>query len=718
MKYHGKVVVVKYGGNAMIDDELKKAFAEDIAFLRFAGFKPVVVHGGGPQISTMLDKLGIESEFKGGLRVTTPEAMDVVRMVLVGQVQRELVGLINQHGHIAVGLSGEDAGLFTAKATNTVVDGEEVDLGLVGEVAHVRPEAVEDLVEAGRIPVISSVAPDTDGLVHNVNADTAAAALAVALGAEKLMVLTDVEGLYRDWPDSDDVIQEISPERLAELMPSLDSGMVPKMQACYDAVTGGVPRATVVDGREPHAVLLELFTKEGVGTQVLPGVETRLRKAYASGELKESEHERRPEAATPTSLMNTFGPPKLVLTRGEGPYVWDDAGKQYLDLLGGIAVNSLGHAHPALVGAVTDQLQTLGPRLELLRHRPAGRPSRSACSSSSGLDRLSHRSGQGVLRQLRRRGQRGRAQADPAHRPHPRGRHRGRLPRPHDGLARADRQGGLPRALRAAARRRHLRAVRRRRRARRRRHRRDRRRDPRAAAGRGRRGRAAARLPRPGRARSPASTAPCSGSTRSRPASAAPAPGTPTRTRAVADPIDGVADIVTVAKGLAGGFPIGACLATGEAADLLQPGNHGTTFGGNPVAAAAALAVLDTIEKDGLLEHATEVGRAAARRPGRGRPGHRGPRLRAADRARPDRGRVGRGVRGRPRGRLHREQPDPRAGPAGAAADPHRRAGRLVPGRVAGDPRRGVREHAAMTRHFLRDDDLSPEQQARCSSSR
>jgi acetylglutamate kinase len=286
MKYYGQVVVVKYGGNAMTDDTLKKAFAEDIAFMRYAGMRPVVVHGGGPQISTMLDKLGIESEFKGGLRVTTPEAMDVVRMVLVGQVQRELVGLINQHGHIAVGLSGEDAGLFTAKATNTVVDGEEVDLGLVGEVSRVRPEAVDDLVHAGRIPVISSVAPDDNGLVHNVNADTAAAALAIALKSEKLMVLTDVEGLYRDWPDSDDVIQEISPESLAELMPSLDSGMVPKMQACYDAVTGGVPRATVVDGREPHAVLLELFTAEGVGTQVLPGVETRLRKAYAAGERK------------------------------------------------------------------------------------------------------------------------------------------------------------------------------------------------------------------------------------------------------------------------------------------------------------------------------------------------------------------------------------------------------------------------------------------------
>src|SRR3954468_15891311 len=235
-RYHGKTIVVKYGGNAMTEPALQRAFAEDIVFLRMAGFRPVVVHGGGPQISTMLNRLGIESEFKGGLRVTTPEAMDVVRMVLVGQVQRELVGLINEHGPLAVGLSGEDAGLFTAQRTNTVVDGEEVDLGLVGEVAEVRPEAVLDLVAAGRIPVISSVAPDKDGTVHNVNADTAAAALAVALGAEKLLVLTDVEGLYVDWPDSDDVIGEISPESLAELMPTLASGMVPKMGACLQAV--------------------------------------------------------------------------------------------------------------------------------------------------------------------------------------------------------------------------------------------------------------------------------------------------------------------------------------------------------------------------------------------------------------------------------------------------------------------------------------------------
>jgi acetylglutamate kinase len=278
-RYHGRIVVVKYGGNAMTDDGLKRAFAEDIAFLRFAGFKPVVVHGGGPQISQMLDRLGIESEFRGGLRVTTPEAMDVVRMVLVGQVQRELVGLINEHGPLAVGCSGEDAGLFTAEPATTVVDGAEVDLGLVGEVAQVRPESVRDLIEAGRIPVVSSVAPDAQGTVHNVNADSAAAALAVALGAEKLLVLTDVEGLYLDWPSSQDVIGEIAPEALEELLPTLASGMVPKMRACLEALRGGVPRATVVDGREPHAVLLELFTDEGVGTQVLPGVETKTRKA-------------------------------------------------------------------------------------------------------------------------------------------------------------------------------------------------------------------------------------------------------------------------------------------------------------------------------------------------------------------------------------------------------------------------------------------------------
>ena len=272
-QFHGRTVVIKYGGNAMVDDDLKRAFAEDIVFLRYAGLRPVVVHGGGPQISTMLKRLDIDSEFRGGLRVTTPEAMDVVRMVLVGQVQRELVGLLNQHGPLAVGLSGEDAGLFTAERYGPVVDGEKLDIGLVGDVVKVRPEGVLDLIEAGRIPVVSSVAPDEDGQIYNVNADTGAAALAAGLDAEKLLILTDVEGLYRDWPTSDEVIGQIDADELAELMPSLASGMVPKMQACLDAVRSGVSRASVIDGRVPHALLLEIFTDEGVGTMVTPSAD-------------------------------------------------------------------------------------------------------------------------------------------------------------------------------------------------------------------------------------------------------------------------------------------------------------------------------------------------------------------------------------------------------------------------------------------------------------
>lgn len=269
-RFAGAVVVVKYGGNAMVREDLKRAFAQDMAFLRSAGLKPVVVHGGGPQISSMLDRLGIASEFRGGLRVTTPEAMDVVRMVLVGQVGRELVGLVNTSGARAVGLSGEDAGLFTAQRRSALVDGAEVDVGLVGDVVEVDPSAVLDLIEAGRIPVVSTVAPDVGGRVLNVNADTAAASLAVALGAEKLVVLTDVEGVYANWPDRSSLLAEVTAAELESLMPALQSGMVPKMEACLRAVRGGVSRASVIDGRVEHSVLLEVFTPEGVGTMVLP----------------------------------------------------------------------------------------------------------------------------------------------------------------------------------------------------------------------------------------------------------------------------------------------------------------------------------------------------------------------------------------------------------------------------------------------------------------
>lgn len=274
-QFSGALVVVKYGGNAMVDETLKRAFAEDMVFLRQVGLRPVVVHGGGPQINAMLDRLGIESEFRGGLRVTTPEAMDVVRMVLTGQVSRELVGLLNAHGPHAVGLSGEDGALFQARRRSAVVDGQEVDVGLVGDVVQVNPGAVLDLLDSGRIPVVSTVAPDVDDptQVLNVNADTAAAALAVALGARKLIVLTDVEGLYTDWPDRESLVRRIRAADLAALLPRLDAGMRPKMEACWRAVEGGVPRAHVIDGRQPHSILVEVFTSDGVGTMVLPDVD-------------------------------------------------------------------------------------------------------------------------------------------------------------------------------------------------------------------------------------------------------------------------------------------------------------------------------------------------------------------------------------------------------------------------------------------------------------
>ena len=270
-RFHGATIVIKYGGNAMTDDVLKAGFAEDIVFLRMAGLRPVVVHGGGPQIGAMLTRLGVDSEFVGGLRRTTPEVMEVVGMVLVGQVQRELVGLINDHGPFAVGLSGEDAHLFTAERRQAVVDGQQVDIGLVGDVVEVRPDFVTQLLDDGFIPVVSTVARDRDGVTHNVNADTAASALAAALRAEKLVVLTDVEGLYKDWPDSAEVTASITAEDLRALLPSLEAGMIPKMEACLRAVDEGVPRAHIIDGRVPHSVLLEIFTDQGIGTMVLPG---------------------------------------------------------------------------------------------------------------------------------------------------------------------------------------------------------------------------------------------------------------------------------------------------------------------------------------------------------------------------------------------------------------------------------------------------------------
>ncbi|MFZ1382078.1 MAG: acetylglutamate kinase [Scrofimicrobium sp.] len=269
-EFAGETFVIKYGGNAMVSEELKEAFAQDVVFMHHMGIRVVVVHGGGPQINTMLHRLDIEPEFLGGLRVTTKQTMDVVRMVLTGQVQRELVSLINEDAPYAVGLSGEDAGLLLATRRTAIVNGETIAVGHVGDVRTVNPEAITDLLDAGRIPVVSTVAVDIESPreVLNVNADTAASAIAVALGAKKLIMLTDVEGLYRNWPDKSSLVDMIGAEDLRGILPTLDSGMAPKMEAALRAVDRGVDHAHVIDGRMAHSMLLEVFTDAGIGTQV------------------------------------------------------------------------------------------------------------------------------------------------------------------------------------------------------------------------------------------------------------------------------------------------------------------------------------------------------------------------------------------------------------------------------------------------------------------
>ena len=272
-RFYGKTIVVKFGGNAMVNEELKHAFAEDMVFLRQVGVRPVVVHGGGPQISAELKARGIPSEFRGGLRVTSLEALSVVREVLTTRVGPEIAALIDSHGIDAQALSGETDGLFTGTRRGTLVDGEAVDLGFVGDVTAVDPSVVLAILDAGQIPVISSIAPDAaaHGQSLNVNADSAAASLAIALEAEKLVILTDVAGLYRNWPNRDTLISTIDSTELRALLPSLESGMIPKMTACLDAVDGGVPKAAIIDGRVLHSILLEAFTAEGIGTEVISG---------------------------------------------------------------------------------------------------------------------------------------------------------------------------------------------------------------------------------------------------------------------------------------------------------------------------------------------------------------------------------------------------------------------------------------------------------------
>ncbi|MET9878450.1 acetylglutamate kinase [Actinacidiphila glaucinigra] len=270
----GRTVVVKFGGHAMTDGTLLRSFAEDVVRLRQTGVRAVVVHGGGPQISAQLDRLGVPAQFLGGQRVTTPETLDVVRMVLAGKVQRELVRLLNEHGPYAVGLTGEDAHTLTAVRRYAEVGGELMDIGLVGDVTEVNTAALDVLLDHGHVPVVSPLGRGTDGEVYNVNADAAAGALAAALGAEALVVLTDVPGVYADWPRRERVLGRLTASELELVLPSLGGGMVPKMESCLRAVRGGVRTARVLDGRAPHALLRALTGapgEAGAGTAVLPG---------------------------------------------------------------------------------------------------------------------------------------------------------------------------------------------------------------------------------------------------------------------------------------------------------------------------------------------------------------------------------------------------------------------------------------------------------------
>ena len=264
-RFAGSVIVVKFGGNAMIDSQLAAQFAEDVVLMHSVGIRPVVVHGGGPQIGDLMDRLGIQSEFRDGLRVTDAETLDVARMVLVGKVNRDIVSSINRHGSLSVGLSGEDAGLIRAAARNP-------ELGFVGDVESVNPAIIERLLAEDPIPVVSTIGTDLSGQAYNINADTVAAAVAGALGAERILYLTDVEGLLADVGDPLSRISRIDMSGLAALIDNgaISGGMIPKVQACVDAVEAGVGSAHMVDGRIPHVLLLELFTDVGIGTMVLP----------------------------------------------------------------------------------------------------------------------------------------------------------------------------------------------------------------------------------------------------------------------------------------------------------------------------------------------------------------------------------------------------------------------------------------------------------------
>jgi len=273
LKFQESIVVIKFGGNAMTNPSLSKQFAQDVVFLKLAGLKPIVVHGGGPQISKKLAESGIKSEFKSGYRVTTEESIKIVKDVLVNEIQKDLVSNINENAKLAVGMNGDSNSLLEVEKFYLKDNDQKIDIGLVGNVVKVDVKQIIDILESGQIPVISTIGTDKDKRIYNVNADTAASAIAIAMKAQKMVILTDVAGLMEKYPDERTLIPTVDIAGLKKLMPSLDEGMKPKMQACLEAIEAGVKRAHVIDGRAPHAVLVEVFTDSGTGTMVIESMD-------------------------------------------------------------------------------------------------------------------------------------------------------------------------------------------------------------------------------------------------------------------------------------------------------------------------------------------------------------------------------------------------------------------------------------------------------------
>ena len=273
-EFYGKTVVIKYGGNAMVSDDLKEKVMEDIALLKYVGVRPVIIHGGGPEITGFLKKVGKETNFVSGLRVTDEETVEIAEMVLDGKVNSEIVNLLNHRGVKAVGISGKDAGLIRAKKKlATVYDGDDkkkVDIGYVGQVEDVDTGILDDLLEGGYIPVIAPIGVDEDGMSYNINADYVAAEIAGALHAEKLLLLTDIEGVYKDYHDKTPFLSSLTQSEAREYIKTgvISGGMIPKIEACLRALDAGAGKSHIIDGRLPHAILLELLTSKGIGTQV------------------------------------------------------------------------------------------------------------------------------------------------------------------------------------------------------------------------------------------------------------------------------------------------------------------------------------------------------------------------------------------------------------------------------------------------------------------